>query len=408
MEKIETATLANGLRVIYEPSEGAVAYCGYVVNAGTRDERADQSGMAHFMEHMTFKGTARRDSWHVNNAIESVGGDMNAYTGKEETVYYAALPASELPRAVDVMSDMVFHSTYQQREIDKEVKVIADEIESYNDNPAELIFDEFEELIYRGHALGRSILGTKASLATFTTREALAFAAQYYRPANATFFVYGGRTPFARIVRLLERATAGLTAEPADKERKPLPAYGPQEVKHKKGTHMAHVILGARAYDGRDERRTTLFLLNNILGGPAMNSRLNIVLREHSGLVYTVESYTAAYTDAGMWGVYFGCDPKNTGRCRRLVGRELADLTTTALTPARLAAAKRRIKGQMLIGRNDLSGYAIGLGRAYAKYGRVRDMQETFRRIDAVTSGDIRATAAEILAPEHLTTLIYE
>lgn len=407
MEKYQATTLANGLKVVFEPSSTGVAYCGYVVYAGTRNEEPSEEGMAHFIEHMTFKGTARRNSWHINNAIESVGGDLNAYTGKEETVYYTAIPTEELPRAIDVLSDMVFHSLYPQREIDKEVEVISDEIESYNDNPAELIFDEFEEILFKGHPLGRNILGNAERLRTYTTTDAQAFTSRYYRPANTTFYVYAA-AKFDRIVKLLEKATAGLDASPIIKAPQPLPEYTAQEIIHDKHTHQAHVIVGTRGFSGIDKQRTAFFLLNNILGGSGMNSRLNIILREHSALVYTVESYMSAYSDTGIWGIYFGCDPKNIARCRKLILKEINKFTSTPITPARLAAAKRQIKGQLHISRNSFNSYAAGMGRSFAKYNRHRDIEAQCRAIDALTAEEIMQAANRILAPDNLTTLIYK
>ena len=407
METYQTATLKNGLKVIFEPSATGVVYCGYVVYAGTRDENTGEEGMAHFIEHMTFKGTQRRNSWHINNAIESVGGDLNAYTGKEETVYYTAMPVGELPRAVDVLTDMVFHSLYPQREIDKEVEVISDEIESYNDNPAELIFDEFEELLFDGHSLGRNILGTAQRLRQYTTADARAFTSRLYRPSNCTFYVYGD-TRFDKIVKLLEKATAGLDAEPTVKTAQPLPPYKPREVSHDKHTHQAHVIVGARGFSGVDKQRTAFFLLNNILGGSGMNSRLNIILREHSALVYTVESYMASYCDAGVWGVYFGCEPKKVERCRKLILKEFYKFISAPVSPARLAAAKRQLKGQLLVSRNNFASYAVGMGRSFAKYGRRRSIEEQCRAIDALTAESLMQSAQQILNPENLTTLIYK
>ena len=260
MNTYETEKLANGLRIIYEPSATEVVYCGYVVNAGTRHEPADREGMAHFIEHMSFKGTEHRSSWHVSNALESVGGDLNAYTSKEETVFYTALPREELKRAIDVLTDMVFHSTYPQCEIDKEVEVIIDEIQSYKDSPSDLIFDEFEETIFKNHALGRKILGKAERLRTFTTADALAFTGKCYRPSNATFFLYGN-IDFGRAVRMLEHATAGLSPLAAEKSVTPLPEYEPVERIVEKGTHQAHVIIGTRGLSANDKRKTPLFLL---------------------------------------------------------------------------------------------------------------------------------------------------
>lgn len=406
MEKYSTATLSNGLRVIYEPQDSGVTYCGYVMQAGTRNELPQESGMAHFIEHMSFKGTQRRNSWHINNAIECVGGDLNAYTGKEETVFYAALPSGELPRAIDVLSDMVFNSTYPQREIDKEVEVIIDEIQSFKDSPADLIFDDFEGILFNGHPLGRDILGKADVLRKYTTADAASFTSRMYSTRNATFYIYG-KCNFDKMLKLLEKSTSDARSHSVGTSRATLPAYKGSTVTRSKHSHQAHVIIGTRGYGGNDSKRTTLFLLNNILGGPAMNSRFNIVLREHSGLVYTVESFTSSYIDTGVWGVYFGCDESKTERCCKLILRELDKMASEPLSPARLAAAKRMIKGQMLLSRNNYENYSIGMGRTFAKYGRHRDIGEICQRIDAVSSSNIQQVAADLFAPESLTTLIY-
>lgn len=407
MNTYETAELPNGLRIIYEPAPTEVAYCGYVVNAGTRHEPQDREGMAHFIEHMSFKGTTRRSPWRISNALESVGGDLNAYTGKEETVFYTALPREELRRAIDVLTDMVFRSTYPQCEIDKEAEVIIDEIQSYEDSPSDLIFDEFEGMLFRGHPLGRSILGKAARLRAFTTADALRFSGSLYRPANAAFFLYG-KADFGRAVRMLERATAGLGAGPAEKADAPLPAYEPEERTEERHTHQAHVVTGARGFHANDSRRTALMLLSNMLGGPSMNSRLNTLLREKNGLVYTVDSFMSSYTDTGVWGIYFGCDEKDISRCRRIIARELERLSCRPLPPSRLSAAKKQIKGQIRISRDRLESYALGMGKAYAQYNRHRDTEELCRRIDLVTPQEMQAVAREMFNPERLTTLIYK
>ena len=401
-----SATLPCGVRVIFERQTTEVAYCGYVIGSGTSSELPEESGMAHFIEHMSFKGTERRDARHINDALEKVGADLNAYTGKEETVYYTAVSREELPRAIDVLTDMVFHSTFPQKEIDKEVEVIADEISSYKDTPSELIFDEFEEMLFEGSPLGRNILGDIDRLRSYTTEDALRFHSRLYSPSNATFYIYAD-IDFQRAVKLLERATSTLRPAPVPPVTAELSAYEPRVKTVDKGTHMAHVITGARAFGGDDPRRMPLLLLSNILGGPAMNSRLNLLLRERRGLVYTVESYTGIYRHTGMWGIYFGCEPSNVERCRRLIASALERVCTTPLSEAALAAAKRQIRGQFLIGLNDFSSYARGLGRSWAKYGRHRDVSAILRRIEAVTPQELCDVARDIMDPSRLTTLIY-
>lgn len=405
-ENYLSATLPSGIRVIYEPQATEVAYLGYVIGAGTASEKEEESGMAHFIEHMSFKGTERRNARRINDALERVGADLNAYTAKEETVYYTAVSRSELPRAIDVLTDMVFHSTFPQREIEKETEVIADEIKSYRDTPSELIFDEFEEMLFAGSPLGRNILGDESRLRTYTTADAAAFRDRLYTPLNATFYIYAD-VDFSKAVRLLEKATSDLTAVPAARPDMSVSPYQPALRTVDKGTNMAHVVTGARAFGGDDDRRTALLMISNLLGGPAMNSRLNLMLREKRGLVYTVECYSALYCNTGMWGIYFGCDQSNVNRCLRLIRSELGRLCSSPLTDAALRAAKRQIKGQLLVGLNDFNSYAQGLGRAWSKYGRHRDTAALIRRIDALTSGELRDTAAQIMDPSALTTLIY-
>lgn len=407
--KYNTATLPNGLRIIHLPSSSPVVYCGYGINAGTRNELHGEEGVAHFCEHTTFKGTEHRRAWHIINCLETVGGDINAFTNKEDTVYYAAILKEHTAKAVDLLSDIVFHSRYPQAEIDKEIEVICDEIESYNDSPAELIYDLFENIIFAGHPLGHNILGEASQLRTYTTETALAFTSRYYKPQNAIFFAYGD-IDFKRLVSLLKRTTKGfLASSPVIGDAgivAPLPPYKPQEKIIDKGTHQAHVMIGNRAYSVHDERRMALYLLNNILGGPGMNARLNLSLRERHGLVYTVESSMVSYSDTGVWCVYFGCDPHDVARCRRLVMKELQRVTEKPLSTAQLNAAKRQIKGQLGVACDNRESFALDFGKSFLHYGWEKDIHNLFKRIDALTAEQIQQVAQETFAPERLTTLI--
>lgn len=406
----QQTTLPCGLRIIHEPTDSPVLYCGYVVCAGTRHEDEPDAGMAHFIEHLSFKGTARRRACHVLNGLESVGGDLNAYTTKQETVYYATVLRDDFARAADLLTDIVFHSVYPQAEIDKEVEVICDEIDSYLDSPSELIFDRFEAMMYPSQPLGRDILGTAERLRSYRTADALRFARMHYRPERAVFYVYGS-VPFERIVRTLERLLpptdfAVPAAEPAP-QPEAVPNRALTERIVEKGTHQAHVLIGGAAFGGRDPRRFALTLLNNMLGGPGMNSRLNIALREKAGLVYAVDSYLNSYPDTGFWNVYFGCDAHDVRRCRRLVERELRRFIEAPLSEARLRAAKKQLCGQIVISAASAEGYALSLGKTFAHYGRHRDLGALCEAIKAVTAEEMQAVAAEVYAPERLTTLIY-
>ncbi len=406
-------TLPNGLRIVHLYSTSPVLYCGYGINAGTRDELPGEEGLAHFCEHTTFKGTARRKAWHILNCLESVGGDLNAFTTKEDTVYYASILGEHLPRAVDLLTDIVFNSSYPQQEIDKEVEVICDEIESYNDSPAELIYDDFENMVFRDHPLGHNILGQAEQLRTYTTADALRFTRRYYRPDNAIFFAYGD-IDFKKLVKLLQRATSGIEGSgtpkitTADYAIAFLQEYTPQELTVDRKTHQTHVLIGTRSYSVFNEKRMALYLLNNILGGPGMNARLNLSLRERNGLVYTAESSMVNYSDTGVWSVYFGCDPHDLARCRRLVRKELDRLMLRPLSAAQLSAAKKQLKGQVAVASDNRESFALGFAKSFLHYGWKKDVARLFAQIDALTPGDLQIVANEVFAEDQLTTLIFQ
>ena len=492
--KYNTYTLDNGLRIIHLPSDSKVVYCGYQINAGTRNEEPGEEGLAHFCEHVTFKGTEHRKAWHILNCLESVGGDLNAYTNKEGTVYYSAILKEHIARAVDLLTDIVFHSVYPQAEIDKEVEVICDEIESYNDSPAELIYDEFENIIFKDSPLGHNILGTAEQVRRFTTEDALRFTQKLYRPDNAIFFAYGD-IDFKKLVKLIGRALAddesGKLAEEklpqisqitqifgdensiaAEKSVKSVSSVGPknyqsveklaaeklpqisqitqisgdensiateksvssvesvgpknyssvgpnnypsvgneiagQTIVMQKNTHQAHVMIGTRAYDVNDDRRMPLYLLNNMLGGPGMNAKLNLALREHNGLVYTVESTMVAYGDTGIWSIYFGCDEHDVKRCLRLVRKELDKFMLKPLSEAQLKAAKKQIKGQIGVACDNRENFALDFGKSFLHYGWEKNVDRLYEQVDEITAEQIQAVAKELFDKDRLTTLIFK
>ena len=433
--KYNTYTLDNGLRIIHLPSDSKVVYCGYQINAGTRNEEPGEEGLAHFCEHVTFKGTERRKAWHILNCLESVGGDLNAYTNKEGTVYYSAILKEHIARAVDLLTDIVFHSVYPQAEIDKEVEVICDEIESYNDSPAELIYDEFENIIFKDSPLGHNILGTAEQVRSFKTEDALRFTRKLYRPDNAIFFAYGD-IDFKKLVKRLktlnmehgtlnfmnsktsETPTAEMEAGDANhKVQSSKLKVQSKEVQSKvegqtivmqKNTHQAHVMIGTRAYDVNDSRRMPLYLLNNMLGGPGMNAKLNLALREHNGLVYTVESTMAAYGDTGIWSIYFGCDEHDVKRCLRLVRKELDKFMLKPLSEAQLKAAKKQIKGQVGVACDNRENFALDFGKSFLHYGWEKNVDRLYEQVDEITAEQIQAVAQELFDKDRLTTLIFK
>ena len=428
--KYNTYTLDNGLRIIHLPSDSQVVYCGYQINAGTRNEEPGEEGLAHFCEHVTFKGTERRKAWHILNCLESVGGDLNAYTNKEGTVYYSAILKEHIARAVDLLSDIVFHSVYPQAEIDKEVEVICDEIESYNDSPAELIYDEFENILFKGSPLGHNILGNAEQVRSFKTEDALRFTKKLYRPDNAIFFAYGD-IDFKKLVKLLKTLnfehgtlnfmnsktseTPAAEMEAGDANHKVQSSkfnvqskVAGQTIVMQKNTHQTHVMIGTRAYDVNDDRRMPLYLLNNMLGGPGMNAKLNLALREHNGLVYTVESTMVAYGDTGTWSIYFGCDEHDVKRCLRLVRKELDKFMQKPLSDAQLKAAKKQIKGQIGVACDNRENFALDFGKSFLHYGWEKNVDRLYEQVDAITAAQIQAVAQELFDKDRLTTLIFK
>lgn len=401
-----TATLNNGLRIIHLPNTSKIAYCGYQIKAGTRNEKPGDEGLAHFCEHVTFKGTQTHTSTAIINKLESVGGDLNAFTNKEDTVFYSAIPVEHFAKAVDVLSDIVFYSIFPQAEIDKEVEVICDEIESYNDSPAELIYDEFENLVFKGHPLGHNILGSADRVRSFATADAMRFTQQYYRPDNAIFFVYGN-IDFKRLVKTLEKLTPKQQQERVVDEALVV-ANGklPELTILNHDTHQAHVMIGNRAYSATHPLRIPLYLLNNMLGGPGMNARLNVILRERRGLVYSVESSMVCYGDTGLWSVYFGCDPHDVNRCVRLVKGEFKRLMEKPLPEKTLAAAKRQIKGQLAVACDNNENFAIDFGKSFLHFGDEKDIEKLYQKIDAVTAEQIQQVAKEIFDKDSLATLV--
>lgn len=412
MTRYQTAVLDNGLRIIALPTASPVVYCGYQLNVGTANELPGEEGIAHFCEHVTFKGTTRRTAIDVIQCLEEVGGDLNAFTTKTDTVYYSAILKDHLPRAIDLLTDIVFHSVYPQKEINKEVEVICDEIESYNDSPAELIYDEFENLIFRGHPLGHSILGTSERVRRFTTDDALRFTKQYYLPMNSVFFAYGD-VDFEYLLRLLEKENGAKVKvieeveKPVESSLPPLSEYQPQVVEIDKHTHQAHVMIGNRAYSIHDKRRMALYLLNNILGGPGMSARLNLALRERRGLVYTVESTMVSYSQTGLWSVYFGCDADDRAECMRLVRAELDRFMSVPLSDEELSIAKQQLKGQIGIACDNRENLALDFGKVFLHYGWKKDITALYRDIDAITAEDVQQVACELFPEERLTNLVY-
>ncbi len=413
-----TYRLDNGLRIIHLPRTGEVVYCGYAVDAGARDEEQGEEGLAHFCEHTTFKGTARRSPLQVINTLELVGGELNAFTTKEDTFYYASILRQHFHKAVDLLTDIVFHSVYPEHEIEKEKEVVCDEIDSYRDSPADLIYDEFENEVFSSHSIGHNVLGSKESVRRFTSADCLRFTRRLYRPEHAVFYV-SGDVDFQRLVRRMERIFSAMpldggtavggrlrSGEDAFKGMRE-DILGTRRDDREQQTHQAHVMMGTVLHGDTEKHRIPLFVLNNILGGPSMNSRLNLSLRERRGLVYSVESNMTVYTDALLWTVYFGCDPHDVNRCIRIVKGELRRLAKSPLSQRAMNAAKRQLKGQIALSADNAENYAISMAKQYLHKGTLKSIPRLLDNIDGVTPDDIHRLVSSALSDDRLFTLVF-
>lgn len=416
---MQTLTLDNGLRIVVARRPGQVVYCGLAVEAGTRHQLDTESGMAHFVEHMSFKGTQRRRAWHIINRMEAVGGELNAYTGKEHTVYYCSTLRHHLHRALDLLFDLVLHSTYPQHEMDKEVEVVCDEIESYNDSPSELIFDDFEALLFPNQPLGRNILGDADRLRQYRSADLQRFVGRLYHPSRMVLFVLGDvdMRSLRFVGRLADVPIPDTPSLPSVPSAPHLPSdlaapslveqVGEGAFRIHRSTHQAHVVVGCRAYAQGDPRYMALYLLNNLLGGPGMNSRLNLALRERRGLVYTVESSLTAYTDTGLWTAYFGCDHHDVDRCLRLLFAELRRLADAPLPDKALATAKQQLKGQAALSWENGENVAVAMGCRLLHQGRTLSLDEFCQSVDALSAAQLHDVAQELFSPDRLLTLRY-
>lgn len=400
-------TLSNGLRLIHKPCHGALSCCGLVVRAGSRHD-GDAAGMAHFTEHMLFKGTHKRKPHHILNRMERVGGELNAYTTKEETFVYSLFLKKDYRRAIELLSDVFFNPTFPQGAFETERTIILDETNAYEDTPSELIFDDFDQLFYRAHPLGRRILGLPDSVNALSRDDMVAFHRRLYTTGNVVFYSQAP-LPASKVVALAEHYLGGLPfgEAPTDGHSvKPIPVKGLREEINKE-THQAHVVCGAESFSLFEEERTGLYFLNNILGGPGMNSRLNLSMREKSGLVYSVESNTTSFTDTGLFTVYFGTDPSDVDCCLDLLHKELRRLCEVPLTGLQWHAAKKQLLGQVQISVENKENSTLSMGKSLLYFDRYDSLEALIAKIEAFTPSRLRDLANQVFHPDKLTTLIY-
>jgi predicted Zn-dependent peptidase len=402
-----THTFKNGIRLIHQQTDSPVAHLGILINTGSRDEEEEEHGLAHFIEHSVFKGTTKRRAYHVLSRIEDVGGELNAYTTKEETTLYSTFLNEDYDRAAELISDILFNSVYPQKEINREKEVIAEEINSYKDSPSELIFDEFEELVFDGHPIARNILGTSKNINKFNRESILRFIENNYHTDQMVISSVG-KMKFDKLIKYVEKYFGTVETKLRINGRKPFENYVPGIRTETKDTFQTHCVFGNIAYDVMHPKRIVMVLLNNIIGGPAMNSRLNLALRERRGMAYNIESGYTAYTDTGLFNVYFGTDKENFDKALMLINKEFKMLRDTKLGDVQLSKAKKQLLGQIAISTESHDDLMLAIGKSYLLYNRVDPLSEVFRKIEAITANDLLEVANEILNEKQMSMLVYQ
>lgn len=409
--------LPNGLQIVHRKTQSPVVYVGIMVGAGTRHELPHESGMAHYIEHCVFKGTEHYTARQIINHIEGIGGEINAYTTKEETTFYAATLRQHFRTTLHLLADMVLRPTFCKKETDKEVTVILDEIESYNDSPSELIYDDFENMIFEGSSLAMPILGTKKTLRRISKSPdfALRWMQQHYRPERMVLFVLGNVTTKQVIAAAEKELLASLPNNPIALSPHRLIAsspYSPSPITYsrtyRRHTHQTHLMIGSHAYPIGHPKQLTMYLLNNILGGGSMSSRLYLSLREKHGLVYNIDSQAVPLSDTGYWNIYLACEPQHKDQCIELCHKELKQLRETALSPSQLQRALRQLEGQMAISAENQENNALAMAKQMLYHHHAPAWQDTFAKVQQITPTQLQDVANEVFAPEKICTLLYD
>jgi predicted Zn-dependent peptidase len=401
------ATLKNGIRLVHRYTPSQVAHLGVTIDVGSRDEKVQENGIAHFIEHCIFKGTKKRHSYQILSRIDGVGGELNAYTTKEETCIYATFLNNYYPRAVELLSDIVFNSTFPDKELEKEKVVILDEINSYEDSPSDLIYDKFEEVIFGRTGLGRMILGTPKKVKEFTSNQVKDFIQKNYY-TNLISISTVGNIDFDKWVRLIEKYFSVTEKKIEDRKRHRTYNYKPKHIEENRDTYQAHLMIGNIAYSYKDNRKVAFSLLNNILGSNAMNSALNMHIRERYGFTYALESNYTTYCDSGIFQVYAGTDEKYIDKTRELIIKELLHFANKRITQSYLTRSKEQLKGQIAIQYDSNQNEMLSIGKSLLNFSKVESLNDTFKEIDEVSSDDILKVANEIFIPQQLSTIIYK
>jgi predicted Zn-dependent peptidase len=398
--------LENGIRIIHKPVKNEVAHCGFIIETGSRDETKNESGITHFIEHAVFKGTEKRKSHHILNRLDNVGGEINAFTTKEQTSIYASFTKVHLERAIELLTDILFHSTYPEKELVKEKDVIIDEINSYLDNPYEQIYDDFEDLIFEGHSLGMNILGTVDSVKKIDRAKMLKFIKENYKTDQIVFSIVGD-FPFAKLEKLCRKYLNEIPKKTNEKERFLFKNYTPITKEVSKDIYQTHCVLGNISYGAHDKDKNGFILLNNILGGPAMNSRLNMGIREKYGYAYNIESSYTVFSDVGLFYIYLGTDQKYIEKSIKLVYKELKTLRDKKLSSSQLKKAQQQIIGQITLSEENNCNVMLGMGKSMLIYNKVEGLKETFETIEKLTSENLLEIANTVFDENQLSRLTF-
>ena len=401
-----THTFNNGIRLIHQFSDSPVGHLGVILNTGSRDETEEEHGIAHFIEHCIFKGTVKRKAYHILSRMEDVGGELNAYTTKEETALYATFLAEDYPRAAELLSDILFNSTYPEKELKREKEVVVEEINSYKDTPSDLIFDDFDELVFDGHPIARNILGTFESVRRFGQEDIFRFIRNNYHTDQMVISSVGNLEP-QRLIALVERYFGKAPEKLRVHQREAFTGYRPRERSEVKETYQTHCIIGNIAYDSIHPRRVVMILLNNLLGGQGMNSRLNLALRERKGMAYNIESSYNSFSDTGLFNVYFGTDNENFEKALDIIYKEFRILREKKLGSLQLVRAQRQMIGQLAIAGENHEELMLTIGKTFLFYNQVDPFRVVYKKIEAVTAEQILEVAHEILDPAQMSLLIY-
>ncbi|GAB3828140.1 M16 family metallopeptidase [Pontibacter rugosus] len=400
-------TLPNGIRIVHKQVlHTKIAHSGFIMDIGSRDELPQEQGLAHFWEHMAFKGTQKRKSFHILNRLESVGGELNAYTTKEKVCFYSSVLDKHFEKSFELLTDITFHSIFPEKEIEKERGVILEEMSMYLDTPEEAIVDEFDAVVYEGHPLGNNILGTKESVASFKKQNFRDFINRNLS-TDALVFCSVSNLPFEKVVKLAEKYLSDIPRIHKPLDRVPFVSYQPKTITTEKSISQAHCVIGCPAYALGDDRRIPLFMLNNLLGGPGMNSRLNLAVREKHGLVYTIDSNYATYVDTGLLTIYFGTEKKQLKRTTSLVLKELKKLREKPLGSLQLHTAKEQLMGQLAMAEESNMGLMMMIGKSILDQEKVESLNDIFDQIRSITADDLITIANDVLHEDKLSFLNY-